>query len=298
LAVSFLFTFLSSLANSLNESAKVNGTNEHSPEKQLKLDINDLPIRSRQEIFFTDAYKPVGKAIKKAGVEIQASGRQSYPNTQINMFISSPYPFSSAYSTTKSFSDPPFCHLHLNIFSAENSNKLHPLTFLAPAVSLQDNAFNNIPFTDTGEAVYVDDIPAPKDCLYGAFIYSTHPHAHVKSINFKPSLASQKIITVITAKDIPSGGQNVGYSFPMIGEEALFADPVAEFAGQNIGVVVMFPKFPFTFHKTVLKFMSIQPCCVMLVFLSLRLLKHRSMPTWRQSKPSLSIAQKICSHQF
>lgn len=35
LAVSFLFTFLSSLANSLNESAKVNGTNEHSPEKLL-----------------------------------------------------------------------------------------------------------------------------------------------------------------------------------------------------------------------------------------------------------------------
>jgi hypothetical protein len=30
-----LFTFLSSLANSLNESAKVNGTNEHSPEKLL-----------------------------------------------------------------------------------------------------------------------------------------------------------------------------------------------------------------------------------------------------------------------
>ena len=109
-----------------------------------------------------------------------------------------------------------------------------------PAVSPQDNALNNIPFTDTGEAVYVDDIPAPKDCLYGAFIYSTHPHAHVKAINFKPSLASQKVITVITAKDIPSGGQNVGSSFPGLGDEALFADPVAEFAGQNIGVVVMF----------------------------------------------------------
>jgi len=67
-------------------------------------------------------------------------------------------------------------------------------------------------------------------------------------------LASQKVITVITAKDIPSGGQNVGYSFPMLGEEALFADPVAEFAGQNIGVVVMFPKFPFTFHKSILMF--------------------------------------------
>jgi len=109
-----------------------------------------------------------------------------------------------------------------------------------PAVSSQDNALNHIPFIDTGEAVYVDDIPAPKDCLYGAFIYSTHPHAHVKAINFKSSLASQKVITVITAKDIPSGGQNVGSSFPGLGEEALFADPVAEFAGQNIGVVVMF----------------------------------------------------------
>ncbi|KAG0547256.1 hypothetical protein BDA96_01G064100 [Sorghum bicolor] len=174
LAVSFLFTFLSSLGNSLNESEKVNGPNglysngatngaiQHSLEKHLKFDSNDLPIRSRQEMFLTDEYKPVGKPIKKAGAEIQASG----------------------------------------------------------------------------EAVYVDDIPAPKDCLYGAFIYSTHPHAHVKAINFKSSLASQKVITVITAKDIPSGGQNIGSSFPGMGEEALFADPVAEFAGQNIGVVI------------------------------------------------------------
>ncbi|TVU44678.1 hypothetical protein EJB05_04127 [Eragrostis curvula] len=173
LAVSFLFRFLSSLANDPNAHAKVdvpngsypngtmNGSTENSPEL-LKVDSNDLPIRSRQEIIFTDEYKPVGKPIKKAGAELQASG----------------------------------------------------------------------------EAVYVDDIPAPKDCLYGAFIYSRHPHAHVKGINFKSSLASQKVITVITAKDIPSGGQNIGSSFPGLGDEALFADPIAEFAGQNIGVVI------------------------------------------------------------
>jgi len=53
-------------------------------------------------------------------------------------------------------------------------------------------------------------------------------------------LASQKVITVITAKDIPRGGQNIGSSYPMLGEEALFADQVVEFAGQNIGVVVRF----------------------------------------------------------
>jgi indole-3-acetaldehyde oxidase len=174
LAVSFLFTFLSSLANSLNEAPKINvpdglytngvtnGSVEHSPENHLNVDSNDLPIRSRQEMVFSDEYKPVGKPIKKTGAELQASG----------------------------------------------------------------------------EAVYVDDIPAPKDCLYGAFIYSTHPYAHVKGINFKTSLASKKVITVVTAKDIPSGGKNIGSSFPGLGDEPLFADPIAECAGQNIGVVI------------------------------------------------------------
>ena len=98
--------------------------------------------------------------------------------------------------------------------------------------------------------MYVDDIPSPKDCLYGAFIYSTHPYAHVKGINFKTSLASKKVITVITAKDIPSGGENVGTSLMMLGDEALFADPVAEFAGQNIGVVVMFLTSSLRIHKS------------------------------------------------
>jgi len=174
LAVSFLFTFLSSLANSLNEATEINvpngsymngvtnGSVEHSPVDHLKADINDLPIRSRQEMIFNDEYKPVGKPMKKTGAELQASG----------------------------------------------------------------------------EAVYVDDIPAPKDCLYGAFIYSTHPYAHVKGVNFKTSLASKKVIAVITAKDIPTGGENIGSTFPKLGDEPLFADPVAEFAGQNIGVVI------------------------------------------------------------
>ncbi|KQK12821.1 hypothetical protein BRADI_1g06177v3 [Brachypodium distachyon] len=174
LAVSFLFSFLSSLSNGLDMPANsiapngscgngvVNGSVQSSQEKRLEVASDYLPIRSRQEIAFSGEYKPVGKPLMKAGVELQASG----------------------------------------------------------------------------EAVYVDDIPAPNDCLYGAFIYSTHPHAYIKGVNFKPSLASQKVITVITAKDIPSNGENVGSSFLMFGEEALFADPISEFAGQNIGVVI------------------------------------------------------------
>uniref|UniRef100_A0A0D9W002 aldehyde oxidase n=1 Tax=Leersia perrieri TaxID=77586 RepID=A0A0D9W002_9ORYZ len=176
LAVSYLFRFLSSLSNGLDEpenaiapnssytngTANGNGSAESSPEQHSKVDSSGLPIKSRQEMIFSDEYKPVGKPIEKAGAELQASG----------------------------------------------------------------------------EAVYVDDIPAPKDCLYGAFIYSTHPHAHIKGVNFRSALASQKVITFITAKDIPTGGENIGSCFPNLGDEALFADQVSEFAGQNIGVVI------------------------------------------------------------
>ncbi|KAF0908662.1 hypothetical protein E2562_027223 [Oryza meyeriana var. granulata] len=90
----------------------------------------------------------------------------------------------------------------------------------------------------SGEAIYVDDIPAPKNCLYGEFIYSSQPLAYVKSIKFKPSLASKKIITVVSAKDIPTGGRNIGSTFLFGDEEPLFGDPIAEFAGQALGVVI------------------------------------------------------------
>ncbi|KAL6603520.1 hypothetical protein ACP70R_043881 [Stipagrostis hirtigluma subsp. patula] len=89
----------------------------------------------------------------------------------------------------------------------------------------------------SGEAVYVDDIPVPKNCLYGEFIYSTQPLAYVKSIKFKSSLASEKIIDVVSANDIPIGGQNIGSTFTF-GDEPLFGHPVAEYAGQAIGVVI------------------------------------------------------------
>lgn len=86
--------------------------------------------------------------------------------------------------------------------------------------------------------MYVDDIPAPQDCLYGAFVYSSKPLAHVKGITFKSSLASKKVVAVISAKDIPKGGQNIGAGW-IFASEPLFANSLAEFAGQPLGVVVL-----------------------------------------------------------
>ncbi|KAK1272258.1 Indole-3-acetaldehyde oxidase [Acorus gramineus] len=89
----------------------------------------------------------------------------------------------------------------------------------------------------SGEAVYVDDIPSPSGCLHGAFICSTVPLAHIKGIEIKSSFASQKIVSLVSARDIPKGGTNIG-SQSMFGTELLFADDLTEFAGQPLGLVI------------------------------------------------------------
>ncbi|XP_062190776.1 indole-3-acetaldehyde oxidase-like [Phragmites australis] len=89
----------------------------------------------------------------------------------------------------------------------------------------------------SGEAVFVDDIPSPKDCLYGAFIYSTKPLAHVKGIELDPSLKQLKTVAVVTVNDIPEGGSNVGAN-TVFGPEPLFGDPITQCAGEPLGVVI------------------------------------------------------------
>ncbi|KHG09390.1 Aldehyde oxidase 4 -like protein [Gossypium arboreum] len=86
-----------------------------------------------------------------------------------------------------------------------------------------------------GEAVYVDDIPSPSNCLHGAFIYSTEPLAWVKDIKFKPGSSLDGVIKLISSKDIP--GENIGAQ-TMFGSEPLYADELTECAGQRIALVV------------------------------------------------------------
>ncbi|KAL4335043.1 hypothetical protein GQ457_07G035940 [Hibiscus cannabinus] len=87
----------------------------------------------------------------------------------------------------------------------------------------------------SGEAVFVDDIPAPGNCLYGAFVYSTEPLARVKSITFKSRSPPVGFNALISVKDIP--GKNLG-STSVFGEEPLYADEFAQFAGDRIAFVV------------------------------------------------------------
>ncbi|XWS52752.1 hypothetical protein CRYUN_Cryun11dG0099200 [Craigia yunnanensis] len=87
----------------------------------------------------------------------------------------------------------------------------------------------------SGEAVYVDDIPSPKNCLHGAFIYSTEPLAWVKGIKFKPGPSVDGVTTLISFKDIP--GENVGAQ-TIFGTEPLYANELTQCAGQAIALVV------------------------------------------------------------
>ncbi|KAL7113650.1 hypothetical protein ACP275_04G073200 [Erythranthe tilingii] len=89
----------------------------------------------------------------------------------------------------------------------------------------------------SGEAVYVDDIPSPPDCLHGAFIYSTKPLARVKGVSFESHPKPVEISALISVKDIPKDGKNVG-SMAMFGSEPLFADGLAEFPGHLLAFVV------------------------------------------------------------
>ncbi|XP_028801323.1 indole-3-acetaldehyde oxidase [Neltuma alba] len=85
----------------------------------------------------------------------------------------------------------------------------------------------------SGEAVYVDDIPSPTNCLYGAYIYSTKALARVKSIKL---LHQEGVRAIISSNDIPQGGQNV--AFKIFGVEPLFVDEIAKCVGDRVAFVV------------------------------------------------------------
>ncbi|XP_059659715.1 abscisic-aldehyde oxidase-like isoform X2 [Cornus florida] len=89
----------------------------------------------------------------------------------------------------------------------------------------------------SGEVVYVDDIPSPTNCLYGAFIYSTKPLARVKDVKFKSKALPNGVNSVISFRDIPNGGVNVG-SKTIFGMEPLFAEDLTMCAGQRLAFVV------------------------------------------------------------
>ncbi|XP_021715610.1 abscisic-aldehyde oxidase-like [Chenopodium quinoa] len=89
----------------------------------------------------------------------------------------------------------------------------------------------------SGEATYVDDIPSPKDCLHGAFVYSTKPLARVNCVRYESESHPDGVVSIVSYKDIPHGGKNVGAQ-TIFGQDLLFADDLTRSAGERIALVV------------------------------------------------------------
>ncbi|KAL1348048.1 hypothetical protein HN51_024044 [Arachis hypogaea] len=112
----------------------------------------------------------------------------------------------------------------------EDSNKYHPV---GEPITKSGAAIQA-----SGEAVFVDDIPSPPNCLHGAYIYSTKPLARITSIELRPELQRHKgVVDIISSKDIPDGGQNLG-ARALFSSEPLFAEEIARYIGDRLAFVV------------------------------------------------------------
>jgi xanthine dehydrogenase molybdopterin binding subunit/xanthine dehydrogenase small subunit len=93
-----------------------------------------------------------------------------------------------------------------------------------------DNAVEHV----TGAARYVDDTGARRDALTLWPVTSPHAHARVLSIDTADALASEGVVAVLTAKDIP-GMNDVG---AVRHDETLLAADEVMFHGHMVAVVV------------------------------------------------------------
>ena len=85
----------------------------------------------------------------------------------------------------------------------------------------------------SGAALYVDDVPEPRDLLHGYVRLSEHAHARVTKLDVSAAAAAPGVAAVLTARDIP-GVNDVGPAFP---GDPIFADGLVEYAGQSLFAV-------------------------------------------------------------
>jgi xanthine dehydrogenase large subunit len=86
----------------------------------------------------------------------------------------------------------------------------------------------------TGEARYADDIPEVPGTLHAALALSAIPHGRLTALHAEAARAMPGVVAVLTARDIP-GENDVAAAAR---GEPLFADPLVEFAGMPLAMVV------------------------------------------------------------
>jgi xanthine dehydrogenase large subunit len=85
----------------------------------------------------------------------------------------------------------------------------------------------------SGAALYIDDLPEPRDLLHAYVRLAAHPHARITRLDVRAAAAAPGVAAVMTARDIP-GVNDVGPAFP---GDPILADGLVEYAGQSVFAV-------------------------------------------------------------
>jgi xanthine dehydrogenase molybdopterin binding subunit len=85
----------------------------------------------------------------------------------------------------------------------------------------------------SGEAVYVDDIPANNQLLTGKVVYSPHAHARIKSFDLKAARQLAGVHAVLCFEDIP-GNNQLG---AIVHDEPCLAEGAVNFIGQAVFLI-------------------------------------------------------------
>ncbi len=86
----------------------------------------------------------------------------------------------------------------------------------------------------TGQSVFVDDIPVRTGTLYGSVFRSPAAHGRIRSMDLSGALATDGVVRVLTASDIPGVNQVGG----IVADEPLFAVDRVTYQGQPVALVV------------------------------------------------------------
>ena len=85
----------------------------------------------------------------------------------------------------------------------------------------------------SGDALYIDDLPAPPGTLEAALVLCPHAHARIRAIDVATAAGAPGAAAVLTAADIP-GANDVA---PVFRDEPVLAHDIAEYAGQPVAAV-------------------------------------------------------------
>ncbi|MCF8505945.1 MAG: xanthine dehydrogenase molybdopterin binding subunit [Caulobacter sp.] len=85
----------------------------------------------------------------------------------------------------------------------------------------------------SGRALYIDDIPEPRDLLHVVLGMSERAHARIVSMDLTAVRAAPGVVDVVCASDIP-GTNDVS---PVAGDDPLFAGELVQYVGQSLFAV-------------------------------------------------------------